>query len=327
LYPNPDGDMLGEQQWSWFEKALRRSKASVNVIVQGLQVHPYRYPNPSVVESWANFPRSQQRLYEALLQEGVKSPILISGDVHMAQLLRKDCFQKEDIGKSNVFPRSLIELTTSGMTHSWGTIFTGRVIAPETWEWYYVHFLGKLFMSLVHAALPMPDLAISKRKTDYLSPNDAKVKHSKKATYFESGGADGSKAGKQFSLELNFGELEFDWDDQILHIRVWGVEHNAPPLISAKWSFDQLSGHTDASSLYINATKVRKSSVNGDFTRQWYCEDHRGHVNLLHSIVGKIFVASGFIALTFGPLIIPLLVFFWILKKIRRKFKVKICTN
>lgn len=37
--PNYNGDFLGEEQWQWFERSLSRSTASVNIIVQGLQVH------------------------------------------------------------------------------------------------------------------------------------------------------------------------------------------------------------------------------------------------------------------------------------------------
>ena len=33
------GDFLGEEQWQWLEQTLSRSTASVNIIVQGLQVH------------------------------------------------------------------------------------------------------------------------------------------------------------------------------------------------------------------------------------------------------------------------------------------------
>jgi hypothetical protein len=36
---NYGADFLGEEQWQWFERSLRRSTASVNIIVQGLQVH------------------------------------------------------------------------------------------------------------------------------------------------------------------------------------------------------------------------------------------------------------------------------------------------
>jgi alkaline phosphatase D len=118
-----EGDMLGERQWQWFEAAIKNSRAEVNVIVNGLQVHPdVRLPDPNIYERWGAFPIARQRLYDAILQDGVKAPIFISGDVHMSQLMRKDCY-KWDPSSHRMLPttsrRALIELTTSGMTHSW----------------------------------------------------------------------------------------------------------------------------------------------------------------------------------------------------------------
>lgn len=106
--PDYEGDFLGERQWQWFEKSIRRSRAAVNVIVNGLQVHAHRFPDGNVAESWAQYPRAQQRLFDAVLQDSVESPILVSGDVHMAQLMRKDCARKGE----HRARRSLVEMTT-----------------------------------------------------------------------------------------------------------------------------------------------------------------------------------------------------------------------
>ncbi len=127
-FPNYEGDFLGERQWQWFENSIRKSNASVNIIVNGLQVHSYRHPNSNSVELWSHFPKSRQRLYDVILQDGVKAPILLSGDVHMAQFLRKDCISRSDLDKSNdgggggggdakTKTKPLIEFTSSGMTH------------------------------------------------------------------------------------------------------------------------------------------------------------------------------------------------------------------
>jgi hypothetical protein len=113
--PDYEGDFLGEAQWQWFETAIRRSRAAVNVIVNGLQVHSNLYPDPNVAEAWGKFPTSQQRLYNIVLQEGIKAPILISGDVHMTQFMRKDCISNQDDPVVRRKQRALIEMTTSGM--------------------------------------------------------------------------------------------------------------------------------------------------------------------------------------------------------------------
>jgi PhoD-like phosphatase len=105
--PDFEGDFLGEKQWQWFEKSIRRSRAAVNVVVNGLQVHANRFPDGNVAESWSQFPKAQQRLFDTVL--ALESPVvLISGDVHMAQLLRKDCVRKGDMRRR----RSLVEMTT-----------------------------------------------------------------------------------------------------------------------------------------------------------------------------------------------------------------------
>lgn len=87
------GDFLGEAQWQWFETAIGRSTASVNIVVTGLQVHADVFFDGSKIEDWGKYPRAQHRIYQALLQPNVQAPIIVSGDIHLAQLLRKDCRQ------------------------------------------------------------------------------------------------------------------------------------------------------------------------------------------------------------------------------------------
>jgi alkaline phosphatase D len=124
-FPEYDADFLGDEQWKWLEAALDRSTAQVNVVVQGLQVHADRYFDGNLVEDWSRFPNSQHRLYQTILQSGVSAPVLVSGDVHMAELLRKDCRQLP-IGEGDPATRTLLEVTVSGMTHSWGTNICAR---------------------------------------------------------------------------------------------------------------------------------------------------------------------------------------------------------
>lgn len=97
------GDFLGDRQWQWFERSLKRSSAAVTVVVSGLQVHAERFPDGNIAESWSLFPTAQERLFSNLLS--VEAPIIISGDVHMTQLMRKDCTRGQE-------KRSLIEMTT-----------------------------------------------------------------------------------------------------------------------------------------------------------------------------------------------------------------------
>jgi hypothetical protein len=59
---------------------------------------------------------AQHRLYQTILSSGAKVPVLISGDVHMAELLRRDCRQHGGGTADSYSPsRMLLELTVSGM--------------------------------------------------------------------------------------------------------------------------------------------------------------------------------------------------------------------
>jgi hypothetical protein len=117
---NYDADFLGVEQWQWFERSLRRSTATVNIIVQGLQVHADHFYDGNIVEDWSQFPTAQHRLYQTILSSGVTAPILVSGDVHMAELLRRDCRRRRrrhDQSTESLYSRSrmLLEVTVSGM--------------------------------------------------------------------------------------------------------------------------------------------------------------------------------------------------------------------
>lgn len=49
---DPEGDFLGERQWKWFETAIGRSKASVNIVVSGIQVHAPWFYDSNKIENW-----------------------------------------------------------------------------------------------------------------------------------------------------------------------------------------------------------------------------------------------------------------------------------
>jgi len=105
--PNPEGDILGEQQWQWFEKILRDSKADFHVLGSGIQV----IAEEQGYEKWANFPKSRERLFNLLSEINPKPLIIISGDRHIAEVSKIDL-----PGLS--YP--LYDFTASGLTHTWG---------------------------------------------------------------------------------------------------------------------------------------------------------------------------------------------------------------
>ncbi|WP_297336070.1 alkaline phosphatase D family protein [Algoriphagus sp.] len=104
--PNEQGQILGEAQWKWLENELNTSQAQVNLIVSGIQFLPVDH----VYEKWANFPKERERLLDLIASSAVKTPILLSGDRHIAELMKLE---------DERFPEGLYEITSSGLTHTW----------------------------------------------------------------------------------------------------------------------------------------------------------------------------------------------------------------
>lgn len=106
---NPEGDMLGEQQWAWLEKELTDSQADVHIIGCGIQFIPEEHG----WEKWANFPKARQRFFDLLSKTKVANPILISGDRHIAEVSK--------IALEG-YQEPVYELTASGLTHTWSSV-------------------------------------------------------------------------------------------------------------------------------------------------------------------------------------------------------------
>ena len=110
-YDDPAGgqDMLGAAQWAWLEAVLRDTDAEVTLIGSGVQV--LSRGDPWIAEMWYKLPESQAKLLALLAKTGVQGAFFLSGDVHFAELNRQLC---PPVG----YP--LWDLTSSGLTHSWG---------------------------------------------------------------------------------------------------------------------------------------------------------------------------------------------------------------
>jgi len=115
-----DGDVLGEEQWNWLEQQLQQSSASVHVIISSVQVLT---TNP-VVESWGHFPAARSRLLNLLAS--VKGVVLLSGDVHHAEIATSMQNNKAKYPNDG----AIMEVTSSGMTHSCEGPFYGRLCRP-----------------------------------------------------------------------------------------------------------------------------------------------------------------------------------------------------
>lgn len=106
-YDTVDGDFLGPAQWQWLERELATTDAAFNVIVSGVQALPTdRFFGG---EQWHRFARQRERLLNTLLQSSAKGVILLSGDVHFAEINQVQCHDYRNL---------IIEITSSGLTHS-----------------------------------------------------------------------------------------------------------------------------------------------------------------------------------------------------------------
>jgi alkaline phosphatase D len=101
----PDDDplktLLGAEQWTWLEEQLQQP-AEVRLIVSSIQI----IPDKKGMDEWGNFPLERQKLFDLIENAGARGIILLSGNVHFAEL-----------SKSYAGDYPLFELTSSGMTH------------------------------------------------------------------------------------------------------------------------------------------------------------------------------------------------------------------
>lgn len=107
----PEATFLGEQQWQWLEQQLQQP-ADLRLIGSSLQL----LPEFTGWESWANFPRERQRLFDLINKLRVNGVFIISGDTHWAEFSRVD----DAVG----YP--LWEATSSGLTEEWKQISPNR---------------------------------------------------------------------------------------------------------------------------------------------------------------------------------------------------------
>ena len=95
-----EATILGQDQWSWFEKSIENSSADMLIILSSIQIlatdHPY--------EKWGNFPLERKRILKLIANASKDKTILaISGDRH-----RSGIYQNEDF----------IEITASSLNKS-----------------------------------------------------------------------------------------------------------------------------------------------------------------------------------------------------------------
>jgi len=104
LMKSDEIDLLGAEQWEWLENELKENQAEYVVIGSGVQVFP---DDRLLPETW--YKQSREKLLRLIRRYKVSGVILLSGDVHYAEIMKYPCKQK--VGYE------LYEFTSSGLTH------------------------------------------------------------------------------------------------------------------------------------------------------------------------------------------------------------------
>ncbi|MGK3740070.1 MAG: hypothetical protein ACI8RD_011254 [Bacillariaceae sp.] len=231
----------------------------------------------------------------------------------MTQFHRKDCVPNPNKNSGNgnydYRPRPLIEMTTSGMTHSWGTLpspplFSNSDYKPS-WSIWYEYIIKSNLMIFLHCVCPwkfLMDSSSEQEEIESHTNNGDDQGHDDRRLY-PNGGGENSKSGLQYSLEKNFGEIEFDFDLRHVTLRSIGEDFdshsNKPPLLMAKISMDQLDGqsympggnHLSNEDFRIEAAAMAAALASERGGRQegdWICIDHRGRENKLYNIMSYV---------------------------------------
>ncbi len=103
--PSAEAEMLGEKQWQWFEKELNSSDAQINIIGSGSQFLADR----PTTDRWAQYPKSQKRMYDIIKASKKQGVFFLSGDIHAAEM---------SVNTSTDLNYPIYDFTSSGMTHA-----------------------------------------------------------------------------------------------------------------------------------------------------------------------------------------------------------------
>ena len=81
--PGPKSDILGENQWKWLEKQLKKP-ADLRFFLSGIQVLLHR---PTHWEAWVRMGKSRNRLMNLIKSTRAENVVFITGDQHYVEVL------------------------------------------------------------------------------------------------------------------------------------------------------------------------------------------------------------------------------------------------
>lgn len=158
---NKLGTVLGETQWNWLSKELSDTTIDLYLIASGIQFIAEDHPH----EKWALFPNERKKLFELIAEKEPNGVILLSGDRHIAEISQQ---------KLEGLNYPLIDITSSGLTHTWGT----------AGEEYNQHRVGKLIAQLNYGVLEISLKKAGKLSVKAEVRGDNNVKYLKKKMVF-----------------------------------------------------------------------------------------------------------------------------------------------
>lgn len=82
---DPAATVLGQNQWRWLEKQLQQP-AELRLLVSSYPLVPHELGR----DAWGNFPLERQRLFDLIEKTKAAGVIILSGDVHFAEISRTD---------------------------------------------------------------------------------------------------------------------------------------------------------------------------------------------------------------------------------------------
>ncbi|MEM6821311.1 MAG: alkaline phosphatase D family protein [Verrucomicrobiota bacterium] len=106
-------DVLGKAQKAWLNEILSKSKTDIHLIVSSIQVISSEHQ----WEKWENFPQAKKELFEILRTHKTPNVIFLSGERQIGDI---SCWKNSPLG----YP--VWDITSSGLTHSWGERFHGE---------------------------------------------------------------------------------------------------------------------------------------------------------------------------------------------------------
>lgn len=129
-WQNGEGTLLGETQWEWLEKELKRSTADYHIIVSSIQI----WSDEHGFETWGNFPHEVERFKSLLNTYKPKNVVLLSGDRHISE------FSSQNLEN---YDYPIFDFTSSGLTHAY-TKFTSEPNANRVGDVISVESFGIL---------------------------------------------------------------------------------------------------------------------------------------------------------------------------------------